>query len=222
METIRGKHASHIDADTLAELLAGYKHIHIDVGTGDGRFVRHVAQTRPATFAIGVDACRENLHDGSRRAPANALFVIASAQSLPRELHRLASRVTINFPWGSLLEGLLAGDPALLAGLAAITRPGAQLEVRLNGGALAEAGWSPGAGSQRVWETLRATGFDLRAPITLTANDLRGIPTTWARRLAFGRDPRAVCLRGTKIVPVPPHLAVNVSKNRIFGSNSPK
>lgn len=198
MEIIRGKHASFMDATALAERLAGYTSIHMDIGTGDGRFVRHVAQTYPNSFAIGIDACRENLHDVSRRAPSNSLFVISNARTLPPELYGLAGQVTINFPWGSLLDGLLADDPALLASLKAIAGPNAWLEVRLNGGALAEAGWLLEEGGERVQNVLAVNGFLVRPPITLTARELRSLPTTWARRLAYGRDPRAVYLRGVK------------------------
>ena len=37
-------------------------------------------------------------------------------------------------------------------------------------------------------------GFNLRAAHQLTAAQLKAFPTTWAKRLAFGRDPRAVHL----------------------------
>lgn len=198
MEIIRGKRASFIDAAALSERLAGYDTIHIDIGTGDGRFVQHVAHTDPNCFVIGVDACRENLHKVSRRAPENALFIIANAQVLPPELHGLAAQVTINFPWGSLLAGLLANDPALLAGLVTVTRPGAGVDVRLNVGALAEAGWSLEEGGKRVRDVLAVNGFDVRASSSLTALELRAFPTTWAKRLAFGRDPRAVHLCGAR------------------------
>jgi 16S rRNA (adenine(1408)-N(1))-methyltransferase len=83
MEIIRGKRASFIDASATAELLADYETIHIDIGTGDGRFVQHLAQSNPNTSVIGIDACRENLQEVSRRAPTNALFVIANAYALP-------------------------------------------------------------------------------------------------------------------------------------------
>ena len=65
-----------------------------------------------------------------RLALPNALYVVANAQALPCEMHELASHVTINFPWGSLLSGLLTGDPALLDSLIAIARQGALLDVR--------------------------------------------------------------------------------------------
>jgi hypothetical protein len=198
MEIIRGKHASFIDAPALAERWAGYGAVHMDIGTGDGRFVQHVAQTRPNSFAIGIDACRENLHEVSRRAPENTLFVIANGLNLPPELYCLASHITINFPWGSLLEGLLVDDSALMAGLIRVSRPNASLEVRLNGGALAEVSWSLEDGADRIREVLAVNGFAMRSPVTLAARELKSLPTTWAKRLAFGRDPRGVYLRGAK------------------------
>jgi 16S rRNA (adenine(1408)-N(1))-methyltransferase len=185
-------------ASALAERLAGYDTVHIDLGTGDGRFVRHIAQTCPDCFVIGVDAARENLHEVSRRATANVLFVIANAQVLPSELYGLAAHITINFPWGSLLEGLLVNDRRLLDSLVKIMRPDAELEVRLNGGALAETGWSLQTGADQVREVLIANGFTVRPAVTMTARELKSCPTTWAKRLAFGRDPRAVYLKANR------------------------
>ena len=109
MEIIRGKQTSFIDTTALAAKLVGYDRVHIDIGTGDGRFVRHIAQNNPGTFVIGIDACRENLVAISRRAPSNSLFVIANARALPTELFGSATQVTINFPWGSLFDGLAYG-----------------------------------------------------------------------------------------------------------------
>lgn len=195
MEIIRGRQTSFMDTLMLCERLGGYKTIHMDIGTGDGRFVRHLARTYPKDFVIGIDACRENLEEVSRRAPSNALFVIANAYTLPTGLRGLAAHITINFPWGSLLGGLLANDSALMEGLQAIARPQADLEVRLNGGGLAEAGWSLEDGAEQVREAFSSNGFALQKSM-MTERDLHLYPTTWAKRLAFGRDPRAACLRG--------------------------
>jgi len=198
MEILRGKQTSFINSFELAERLNGYTTIHIDIGTGDGRFVEHIAHSSLQTFVIGIDACRENLHKMSHHAPDNALFVIANALALPAELNGLAGTVTINFPWGSLISGLLDNDPGLLAGLRNITRPKAALEVRLNGGALAEAGWSLEEGTSRVQDVLTQNGFAVRSPVWLMTHELRACPTSWAKRLAFGRDPRAAYLKCIK------------------------
>src|SRR5215208_2666551 len=140
METIRGKKSLEVDFDGWKERVANYKEIVLDLGTGDGRCARSFAQVHPDWFMIGVDACRENLREHSQAKLQNLLFVIASAQELPHELDGLISHVTVNFPWGTLLESLLADDPKLVNRLMAITRLKATLDLRLNGGALAEAG----------------------------------------------------------------------------------
>ena len=198
MEIIRGKYTSFIDTQALTEAVAGYGALHIDIGTGDGRFVQHTAQSKPQTFVIGLDACRENLHKVSQRAPMNSLFVIANARNMPSELYGLATHITINFPWGSLLEGLVDNDTSLLAGLMAMAQPNAELEVRLNGGALSTAGWELDTGAERVQQVLAGNGFAMRPAKIVMANDLQSCPTTWAKRLAFGRDPRAMYLRGVR------------------------
>ena len=210
MERICGRRCQEITTDELNELatrIANYPDVLLDLGTGDGRFVLSAARAHPARYVIGIDACRDNLYEASRRAPANALFLIANICSLPAGLVGLASAITINFPWGTLLTGLLEDDSPLLASLTALARPGATLEILLNGGALAEAGWSLEAGGQQAWRQARLAGFDLAAPRWLAAGDLRAYPTTWARRLAFGRDPRALYLVGAYHLPCSPQVA---------------
>ena len=192
METIRGRMSLDLNLSELTQRLADYDHITLDLGTGDGQFVRHMAERQPETFFIGMDACRENLRVNSQRKLNNALFVIANAQALPFELHGLARRLTINFPWGSLLHQLLNADPGLLDGLNAVTRSGAGLLLHLNADALATAGWSLEAGADQVESVLNAAGWPTRSRANLNAQALRSFPSTWAKRLAFGRAPRAI------------------------------
>ena len=96
METIRGKASLDLDFNELTERLANYNRIILDLGTGDGKFAFCHADKFPSHFVIGVDSCRENLHEYSRAKLPNLLFIIASAQNLPRELNGLVSRITIN------------------------------------------------------------------------------------------------------------------------------
>ena len=198
METIRGKTSLNIDITGLNQRLTSYPRVILDLGTGDGRYVRYLAEKNPAWFIIGVDACRENLREHSRTALPNALFVIASAQNLPLELYGRASHISINFPWGSLLKSLLAGDPSFMEGLASISRADASLNLHLNGGALADIGTNLETGTATIHQILMCCGWQLDAPVQLGAPSLRGFPTTWARRLAHGRDPRAMALRGKR------------------------
>lgn len=53
---------------------------------------------------------------GRKRAEGgpNARFVVCAAEALPGELDATADLVTIQFPWGSLLRGIVLGEPDLL------------------------------------------------------------------------------------------------------------
>jgi len=196
MEMIRGRKSLELDVNGWKDQLAKYDRILLDLGTGDGRYARSLAETHPRWFVIGVDACRENLREHSRTKLENLLFVIASAQDLPRELDGLISHITINFPWGSLLENLLVSDSNLMRGLKVVSRARASLSLRLNGGALVEAGKTLEAGTDRIFYNLLGAGWQLERPVTMDAGALKKFPSTWAKRLAFGRDPRAMMLNG--------------------------
>jgi 16S rRNA (adenine(1408)-N(1))-methyltransferase len=203
MEGIRGKTVFTIDRPALRALAAAHWEILIDLGTGDGRYVRHVARERADWLVVGIDACRENLRDASRRAPPNAFYLIANALTLPSELAGLATHVTINFPWGSLLGGLLEGEDGLLDGICRLGSNHLHLEVRLNADALHEHGCELVAGADRIRRVLCCAGFDLSGERALGPDELARLPSTWARQLAHGRDPRAVCLllRGWQLSP---------------------
>ena len=196
METIWGRKSLALDLNGLKKRLAEYDQIALDLGTGDGRYVRAMAEHHPDRFIVGVDACRENLREHSKAKLPNALFVIASAQELPEEFNGLISHITINFPWGSLLNSLLSGDDKLMDGLGSIVRARTSLTLHLNGGALAEAGTTLEDGVERIYNTLTHAGWQIDEPLTMDETALRKFPSTWARRLAFGRDPRAVSLKG--------------------------
>jgi len=198
METIRGRKSLELDFNEWKDRLANYRRIILDLGTGDGRYARTLAERHPTWFVIGVDACRENLREHSQAKLQNLLFVIACAQDLPHEFDGLISHITINFPWGSLLESLLAGDLKLTRGLKSVSRPSAALNLRLNGGALAEAGKTLEAGTDKIFYNLLAIGWQLEQPVMMNAVALKQFPSTWAKRLAFGRDPRAMMISGQK------------------------
>ena len=194
MRIITGNLVRELAAADMSAWSGRHPETTLDLGTGDGRFVRHLAQKHPNRGAIGVDLCAANLRTASRRPPSNAMFVVADALALPEELTGAATAVTITCPWGSLLRGLLTGHAGLLAGLNLIRRGRTPLQITLNAGALAEAGWALDVGSERVAATLRDAGIDVLATRRLGPADLRTMPATWAKRLAFGRDPRAVRL----------------------------
>lgn len=187
MQLIVGKRPQPTHVSSIAEWARAYRNLEIDLGTGDGAYVRHRAMRAPSTAVLGVDACAANAVENARRAPENAHFVILDALALPAELASLASRIIINFPWGSLLRSLLSGDERLLSNLAHCSA-----EIRVNAGALAEQGYDYETGIETIRQNLRSLSPTKLAVEHLDRAALRMIPTTWSKRLAFGRDPRAV------------------------------
>lgn len=196
METICGTQSLSIERAALAERLSAYREIAVDLGTGDGRFVRQLARREPDCLVIGIDLCRENLREVSRRAPNNALYLIADALALPAELAGVATHISINFAWGSLLQSLLRADLGLYDGLRRLAvSSDAWLDIKLNERALAVAGWSLDAGERQLRANLCEAGFPLESFAVLDRAALRDCQTSWAKRIAHGDDVRAWHLR---------------------------
>jgi len=194
MQCVQGKSILETTPSDIQNWASQFEGVLIDLGAGDGRFVRDLARQFSNQAFIGVDACAANLRETSRKSPENARFVIGDALILPEELRNLATCITINFPWGSLLRGLIATDGALIGTLMEIGVHGARLDVRLNGGALNETGLTLAEGAARIVSNLQQAGIHADACEWLDRDQLRLVPTTWAKRLAFGRDPRAVLI----------------------------
>jgi 16S rRNA (adenine(1408)-N(1))-methyltransferase len=78
--------------------------------------------------------------DASRRAAAkparggveNALFLQGALETLPADLDGLATALTVNYPWGSLLRAVALPDPRLLFNLARLAQTGAALDILIN------------------------------------------------------------------------------------------
>jgi len=197
LEQIIGRAAHALSDEALAALCRSYDRAIIDVGTGDGRFIRDLARGDASCLAIGIDAARTSLVVPSRKAPANALYLIANAGTLPNVLDGMASTVTSFFPYGSLLS-LLCGQAGSLEAIVALLRPGAALEATVNAGAFQAHGLAFEQGVATILEAFDRSGLRHQAPAILDAKALRGSPTTWGRRLAFGRDPRAAQITARK------------------------
>ena len=176
----------------------------IDLGTGDGRAVLAEAGSDPDAFVLGIDADARAMAEASRRAatPAarpsvpNVLFIATGVDQLPCELDGIADRVTVRFPWGSLLRGALGRDAAVAASIARLVAPGGRLDTTLSiverdrpagdGGALGP------ADLERMTTSFAALGLELVEVRRLTADDVAAIRSTWAQRLAAGRSDRPV------------------------------
>jgi 16S rRNA (adenine(1408)-N(1))-methyltransferase len=164
------------------------------------------AAARPDLLVVGVDANAAAMAQASRRAAAsprrgglpNALFVVAAAEALPPELDGLAGAVTVHFPWGSLLRGLLRADPAVMAGLTRVMRPGAALKLLLSSTDRDRgAGVAPlGEPAVRALAAVYAGwGLAVTEARPATAADVAAAHSTWGKRLGAGGQRPAWLLR---------------------------
>jgi 16S rRNA (adenine(1408)-N(1))-methyltransferase len=205
MEEIVGKKAEVMTVAALRARCASYAGVLVDVGTGSGRFVYEMARRHPDLLCIGVDAAAEALREYSakaRRKPArggvpNALFVRGAAEGLPPELDGLATRLTVNLPWGSLLRGVVRAEPEVLHSLLRAAAPGATLEVLFTYSARYEPAMMrdlalPEPTAEYLETTLRPAYAALGLVVTETAfldNDtVRRLPLDWGRRLSHTRQ----------------------------------
>jgi 16S rRNA (adenine(1408)-N(1))-methyltransferase len=154
------------------------------------------AAADPTQLVIGVDASADAMAEASRRAarPAsrgglpNALFVVAAAEAVPRELQGIADLLTVNLPWGSLLRGVLALDASAAAGIACIVAPHGRVEVllapaardRLQAEIDVEARVSNGLADD--WRRL---GLELREGRPATDDEIAAARSSWAGRLGL-------------------------------------
>jgi 16S rRNA (adenine(1408)-N(1))-methyltransferase len=161
---------------------------------------------------IGVDAAVEALRETSRRLAAkpargglpNALCGRLALADAPGELAGLADRLTVLLPWGELLGAVARPDVGGLARLRGLCREGAEVRVVFGYGAEADPAAVGGLALPEVTEArlamlearYREAGFEVRARRT-TLEEVRALPTTWAKRLAFsGRARTFVEVRG--------------------------
>lgn len=109
----------------------------VDVGAGDGRWAYESARGDPDSVYIAIDpdaaGLSEYAYRASRKAARggvdNAAFVVAPVEALPPELNGIADLVRVNFPWGSLLRGLLQPEAAVLGAVSELGRARGRFEI---------------------------------------------------------------------------------------------
>jgi 16S rRNA (adenine(1408)-N(1))-methyltransferase len=174
----------------------------IDLGCGDGRAVLATAAAEPGSLIIGIDAAPAAMAESSRRAArsakkgglSNAVFLAAGAGALDGVLDASADLVTVLFPWGSLLEGVLGLDRIIADVIARLVKPGGRLLLLLS---ITPRDGVPGLACfdelalAEVAGRWRGRGFELCDARLASMTELRASGSTWARRLAAGQDRQA-------------------------------
>ena len=138
-----------------------------------------------------AEASRRAARSAAKGGVPNTLFALASAEQIPEELLGVADTMTLAFPWGSLLRGALALDNAAAQGIAALLAPNATAVAtfsiedrdRLDVPPLHDT-----AERRALADRWSRIGLDVCALRPATREELAAMPSTWARRLAAGRD----------------------------------
>jgi 16S rRNA (adenine(1408)-N(1))-methyltransferase len=194
----------------LAEALAADRPVLVDVGCGDGRHTVRWAERRPDALVIGLDAETTRLDRAlttARRKKLGVLFVTAAAEQPPELLRGRAAEIAVVMPWGSLLDGILGADPAVLRSVLALGAPGSTLDAVVN-----VRPWdAPASLDRKLAATPEPTpenletlvraygelGWALEPVGRLTDTEARALGSTWASRVVSARASRLLRLRAS-------------------------
>jgi 16S rRNA (adenine(1408)-N(1))-methyltransferase len=175
------------------------------VGAGDGLASLRLARADPGVLAVAIDPSIDRLRVGARSALRqklpNVLFAVARIEDAPRELDGAADRITVSFPWGSLLRGIVRAEPSVLAPLARIAKPASCVDVLLSVESRdAASGLDPGeipALPTRA-DAFTRHGLVIERLATAAEHEVAASGSSWAKRL--GRSRRASALRLRRLV----------------------
>jgi 16S rRNA (adenine(1408)-N(1))-methyltransferase len=123
------------------------------------------------------------------------LFVAAAVEAIPDELEAIADEVRITFPWGSLLRGVVGADEAIVAGIARVAKPGA--EVRAMFSVTDRDGLALDGAVDRA--AFDAHGMCIVEERPATADEIAATASSWARRLRAGEDRPVTVVRAVRV-----------------------
>jgi 16S rRNA (adenine(1408)-N(1))-methyltransferase len=96
----------------------------------------------------------------------------------------LTESLTVNFPWGSLLRGVLGHDDAVLAGVARLLAPGARASVLVS--VVPRDGVSPMPAEEALAAAYARHGLALLEARAATPAEVAASGSSWAKRLRAG------------------------------------
>jgi 16S rRNA (adenine(1408)-N(1))-methyltransferase len=192
-----------------------YDDIHVDLGTGDGKFVLRSARARPERLVVGIDALTEAMTESASRAARkpsrggapNAWFVAADATDPLPPLAGRAALVTVNYPWGSLLRAVAEPNVPELRAIASLLRPGAPLIALLNLSAAEDSAYAeklelPPLDGEHIGRRLvpgwREAGLDEVEWRALGPGEEPPHRTTWGQRLVRGSGRETLLVSGVR------------------------
>ncbi|MFZ5424567.1 MAG: class I SAM-dependent methyltransferase [Patescibacteria group bacterium] len=201
IKLVKGNKLIEEKPENFRETLRKYQKTHIDLGTGNGRFVYKNAIANKNSLYIGIDPNEKQLQEYSKKAVRskvqNVMFVLASLENLPEELENIADTVTINLPWGSLLQAVAKPNETQLNFIKNLLKPRGTLEIifgytneaeptefeRLNLEHL---------NKEQILEQIvpefEKVNFRLKQIDELNKKELSKVESSWGKKLAYGQQ----------------------------------
>jgi 16S rRNA (adenine(1408)-N(1))-methyltransferase len=105
----------------------------------------------------------------------------------------LAATLTVNFPWASLLRGMLGQDDAVLAGVAALLAPGAAGAALVS--VVPRDGVPPVPACDELAAAYARHGLALAEARPATLAEVAATRSSWAKRLRAGTARPVTLLR---------------------------
>lgn len=139
-EQILGKKSDQLSKEQIHAFLDEFSSVHIDLGTGDGLFAWRLAKEAKDTAVIGIDAAKDSLREGSSRAikkpsrggAPNAIFLCDNVLEMDNTFEGKADTVSVNFPWGSLLQAVSIPFDDFVVKMASLIKEGGELHQHIN------------------------------------------------------------------------------------------
>ncbi|MBU0975588.1 MAG: methyltransferase domain-containing protein [Patescibacteria group bacterium] len=178
------------------------KGVIVDIGSGDGKFAYKLAKKNPEKFVIGVDSSTKPLADVSRRiyrkpqkgGLPNVLFIRSAVEYLPEDLTAVANQVFVNFPWGSLLAGIVNVDERIWENIKRICKKGANIDIVFGYDGLKDKTEVdrlnlPQLSKNYIYNILPKKLFEMGMDTVriqkLYSSLLKTYPSSWAKKLGF-------------------------------------
>ncbi|MGB3328975.1 MAG: hypothetical protein WBA46_08490 [Thermomicrobiales bacterium] len=175
----------------------------LDLGTGDGAYARMRAREDPSLGMIALDLRLDRLPTHARRPRALANLLLVEADAVAWCLAYDArpdpprfDEVTITFPYGALLRACIAPEGGFLRAVSRLLTATGVLAIRLNERALLDSVANP-CWDEALDSISSVLETDTRASVRVTpmgASALRTFPSSWAKRIGWGRPTRAACI----------------------------
>ena len=134
------------------------------------------------------------------------MLIIASVEALPRDLDNVADYITIFFPWGTLLEGIVKPLPEIIQNIVRIGKDSATFtivttytstyeESEINKRKLPEINMMYFHGDYK--HTMNYYGMHIETIQELNSEQAKEVGSQWAKRLSSGRFRNYYKIEGT-------------------------